>query len=145
MFGPNKISSQLEGSKFLQKNFCKKFNIPTSKFEIFINKSDAINYLENSKYPIVIKADGLASGKGVYICKSKNNAEEAVNEIFNGKFGKADSILIEEFLEGEEMSYFVICDGKDYKFLELHKTIRELVREIQVLILVGWEHTHHLD
>ena len=76
----------------------------------------------------MIKADGLASGKGVYICKSKNNAEEAVNEIFNGKFGKADSILIEEFLEGEEMSYFVICDGKDYKFFQTaqdHKRVGE--------------------
>ena len=99
MFGPNKTSSQLEGSKIFTKKLCKKFNIPTSKFEIFEKKDDAINYLENSKYPIVIKADGLASGKGVYICKSKNNAENAVNEIFNGKFGKADSILIEEFLE----------------------------------------------
>ena len=128
VFGPNKASSQLEGSKIFTKKLCKKFNIPTSKFEIFINKSDAINYLENSKYPIVIKADGLASGKGVYICKSKNNAEEAVNEIFNGKFGKADSILIEEFLEGEEMSYFVICDGKDYKFFQTaqdHKRVGE--------------------
>ena len=128
VFGPNKISSQLEGSKIFTKKLCKKFNIPTSKFEIFVKKSDAINYLENSKYPIVIKADGLASGKGVYICKSKNNAEEAVNEIFNGKFGKADSILIEEFLEGEEMSYFVICDGKDYKFFQTaqdHKRVGE--------------------
>ena len=128
VFGPNKTSSQLEGSKIFTKKLCKKFNIPTSKFEIFINKSDAINYLENSKYPIVIKADGLASGKGVYICKSKNNAEEAVNEIFNGKFGKADSILIEEFLEGEEMSYFVICVGKDYKFFQTaqdHKRVGE--------------------
>ncbi len=128
VFGPNKISSQLEGSKIFTKKLCKKFNIPTSKFEIFIKKSDAINYLENSKYPIVIKADGLASGKGVYICKSQNNAEEAVNEIFNGKFGNADSILIEEFLEGEEMSYFVICDGKDYKFFQTaqdHKRVGE--------------------
>ena len=81
--------------------------------------------MENSKYPIVIKADGLASGKGVYICKSKNNAEEAVNEIFNGKFGKAESILIEEFLEGEEMSYFVICDGKDYKFFQTAQDHKE--------------------
>ena len=128
IFGPNQAASQLEGSKIFTKKLCKKFNIPTSKFEIFVKKNDAINYLENSKYPIVIKADGLASGKGVYICKSKNNAEEAVNEIFNGKFGKADSVLIEEFLEGEEMSYFVICDGKDYKFFQTaqdHKRVGE--------------------
>ena len=128
VFGPDKLASQLEGSKIFTKKLCKKFNIPTSKFEIFVKKNDAINYLENSKYPIVIKADGLASGKGVYICKSKNNAEEAVNEIFNGKFGKADSVLIEEFLEGEEMSYFVICDGKDYKFFQTaqdHKRVGE--------------------
>ena len=128
VFGPNKTSSQLEGSKIFTKKLCKKFSIPTSKFEIFIKRSDAINYLENSKYPIVIKADGLASGKGVYICKSKNNAEEAVNEIFNGKFGKADSILIEEFLEGEEMSYFIVTDGTNYKFFgsaQDHKRVGE--------------------
>ena len=75
----------------------------------------------------------------------KITQKNAVNEIFNGKFGKADSILIEEFLEGEEMSYFVICDGKDYKFFQTAQDHKELVKEIQVLILVGWEHTHHLD
>ena len=115
IFGPNKTASQLEGSKIFTKKLCKKYNIPTSKFEIFNNKDEAIKYLDNSKYPIVIKADGLASGKGVYICKSNNEAKNAVSEIFDGKFGKADCVLVEEFLNGEEMSYFTIHDGKNFK------------------------------
>ncbi len=118
IFGPSKISSQLEGSKIFTKKICKKYNIPTSKFEIFDNEVDAINYLSNSAYPIVVKADGLAAGKGVYICKNKIDSSNAVKEIFAGKFGKAKNILIEEFLNGEEMSYFVICDGSTYKFFQ---------------------------
>ena len=128
VFGPNKIASQLEGSKIFTKKICKKFNIPTSKFEIFESKNEALKYLKNSKYPIVIKADGLASGKGVYICKSQSDSAKAINEIFNGKFGKAEAVLIEEFLDGEEMSYFVICDGKEYKSFQTaqdHKRVGE--------------------
>ena len=128
IFGPNKIASQLEGSKIFTKKICKEFNIPTSNFEIFENKKDSISYLENSKYPIVVKADGLASGKGVYICKSKQDAINAVNEIFDGKFGKAEVILVEEFLIGEEMSYFIICDGQNYSFFQSaqdHKRVGE--------------------
>ena len=128
IFGPNKVASQLEGSKIFTKKLCKKYNIPTSKFEIFENKDEAIKYLDNSKYPIVIKADGLASGKGVYICKSNNEAKNAVSEIFDGKFGKADCVLVEEFLNGEEMSYFIISDGKEYKSFQTaqdHKRVGE--------------------
>jgi phosphoribosylamine--glycine ligase len=72
-------------------------------------------YLKKCKYPLVVKADGLAAGKGVYICKNIETANEAVTEIFNGKFGTANSILVEEFLDGEEMSYFIISDGKTVK------------------------------
>ena len=115
VFGPNKIASQLEGSKIFTKNLCKKFNIPTANFGVFEKIEDAKNFLKNVNFPIVVKADNLAAGKGVYICKNSNEANVAVDEIFDGKFGKAKSILIEEFLDGEEMSYFIISDGKTIK------------------------------
>tara|TARA_A100001388_G_scaffold192809_1_gene145257 strand:- start:2121 stop:3383 length:1263 start_codon:yes stop_codon:yes gene_type:complete len=128
VFGPNKIASQLEGSKIFTKELCKKFNIPTAKFGIFKNTDDAKKYLDDTNFPIVIKADNLASGKGVYICNNKNEANNAVDEIFNGKFGKADKLLIEEFLIGEEMSFFTIHDGKIFKNFETaqdHKRVLE--------------------
>ena len=115
VFGPNKTASQLEGSKIFTKKICQKFNIPTAQFGIFNKKDDALKFLKKSKFPIVVKADNLASGKGVYICVNKKEADIAVEEIFNGKFGKAEQILIEEFLEGEEMSFFTIHDGKIFK------------------------------
>jgi len=112
VFGPNKFASQLEGSKIFTKKLCKKYNIPTAKFGIFKNFNDAQNFLKKIEYPTVVKADNLASGKGVYICTNFNEASNAVKEIFDGKFGEAENVLIEEFLEGEEMSYFIITDGK---------------------------------
>ena len=115
VFGPNKISSQLEGSKIFTKELCQKYNIPTAKFGIFQNRIDAKNFLKKSKYPTVIKADNLASGKGVYICNNNNEAHTAINEIFDGKFGVAKNLLVEEFLQGEEMSYFIISDGVNFK------------------------------
>ena len=115
VFGPNKLSSQLEGSKTFTKNLCKEYNIPTANFGVFENRKDALSFLNNCKLPIVIKADGLAAGKGVYICENKENYLQAVDEIFEGKFGKAEKVLIEEFLEGEEMSFFVISDGQTFK------------------------------
>ena len=128
VFGPRKIPSQLEGSKTFTKYICKKYNIPTAKFGIFNKKEDTINFLENSKFPIVIKADGLAAGKGVYISKNLSEAKDAVNEIFNGKFGEAKKILVEEFLSGEEMSFFIVCDGKNFKIFKTaqdHKRVNE--------------------
>ena len=115
VFGPNKVSSQLEGSKIFTKKICKKYNIPTAKFNVFDSSKDAHEYIYKANKPIVIKADGLAAGKGVYICDNNNSAKNAIDEIFNGKFGKAKQVLIEEFLQGEEMSYFVISDGKTFK------------------------------
>ena len=115
VFGPNKISSQLEGSKIFTKKLCEKFNIPTAKFGIFQNRNDAKEFITNSNYPTVVKADNLASGKGVYICNDENQAVSAINEIFDGKFGKAKNVLIEEFLKGEEMSFFTIHDGITFK------------------------------
>tara|TARA_B100001059_G_C17775689_1_gene551111 strand:- start:284 stop:1546 length:1263 start_codon:yes stop_codon:yes gene_type:complete len=128
VFGPNKIASQLEGSKIFTKKLCQKFNIPTAKFGIFQTKIDAKKFVKNSNYPIVIKADNLASGKGVYICNNEDDANLAIEEIFNGKFGKAKNLLIEEFLEGEEMSFFIISDGKNIKTFETaqdHKRVLE--------------------
>ena len=115
VFGPNKEASQLEGSKIFSKNLCKKYNIPTARFGIFKNKITANRFTNKAKYPLVIKADGLASGKGVYICENQAEANNATIEIFEGKFGNAENILIEEFLDGEEMSYFIISDGKTIK------------------------------
>ena len=128
VFGPNKIASQLEGSKIFTKNICEKYNIPTAKFGIFENISEANKFIEKNNYPLVIKADGLAAGKGVYICNNKAEATLGIKEIFEGKFGKAKNILIEEFLEGEEMSYFIITDGKTIKNFETaqdHKRVLE--------------------
>ena len=115
VFGPNKLASQLEGSKIFTKKLCEKYKIPTAKFGIFKTTHEAEKFLSNSSYPIVVKADGLAAGKGVYICDNQKQSILAVNEIFNGKFGKADEVLIEEFLKGEEMSFFIISDGKTFK------------------------------
>ena len=128
VFGPNSHAAQLEGSKIFTKKICETYNIPTAKFGIFKNKIDAEKYVQNSKYPIVIKADNLASGKGVYICNNFNESKLAINEIFEGKFGKAERLLIEEFLDGEEMSYFVISDGINLKFFQTaqdHKRVLE--------------------
>ena len=115
VFGPNKVASQLEGSKIFTKELCKNYNIPTAKFGTFKNSIDAKKFLKSSNYPIVIKADNLASGKGVYICNNEKESFLAVEEIFNGKFGLAKNILIEEFLKGEEMSFFTIHDGNSFE------------------------------
>ena len=128
VFGPNKLASQLEGSKIFTKNLCKKHNIPTAKFGIFQNINDAVKFIKETNYPLVIKADGLASGKGVYICENCEDGETAIKEIFEGKFGKAENLLVEEFLKGEEMSYFIITDGKTIKKFETaqdHKRVLE--------------------
>ena len=128
IFGPEKLASQLEGSKIFTKKLCKKYNIPTAKFGIFQKIKEANLFLKNSKFPLVVKADGLAAGKGVYICENIKEAIKAVEEIFNGKFGVAKNILIEEFLSGEEMSYFIISDGKNYKKFQTaqdHKRVLE--------------------
>ena len=128
VFGPNKIASQLEGSKIFTKQLCEKFNIPTAKFGIFQNKDDAKQFIKKSNYPTVVKADNIASGKGVYICNNEKEANIAIDEIFNGKFGKAKNLLVEEFLKGEEMSFFIINDGNVFKNFDTaqdHKRVLE--------------------
>ena len=86
VFGPNKYAAKLEGSKAFMKSICKKNNIPTAEFKICKKKSDVVNFLKSNKMPIVVKADGLAAGKGVFICKSKKKIIKISNEIFKGKF-----------------------------------------------------------
>ena len=128
VFGPNKIASQLEGSKIFTKKLCEKHNIPTAKFGIFLNEADAKKFLKQTNYPTVIKADNLASGKGVYICHNITEANIAIEEIFNGKFGNAKNVLIEEFLDGEEMSFFTVHDGNTFKNFDTaqdHKRVLE--------------------
>tara|TARA_Y100000816_G_C26062104_1_gene557814 strand:- start:231 stop:1496 length:1266 start_codon:yes stop_codon:yes gene_type:complete len=127
-FGPSKTASQLEGSKIFTKQLCKKFNIPTAKFGIFKNKEDAKLFLKETNFPTVVKADNLASGKGVYICSNEIDARLAIDEIFDGKFGETENLLIEEFLNGEEMSFFTIHDGNNFKKFETaqdHKRVLE--------------------
>ena len=111
-FGPSKEASKLEGSKQFTKNICKLANIPTADSESFSNREDAINYIKKNKLPIVIKADGLAAGKGVVIAQNEKEAITAIDNSFNGAFGEAGkTVLIEEYLEGIEASFFALCDG----------------------------------
>jgi len=128
VFGPSKFASQLEGSKIFTKNICKKYKIPTANFVIKQNRKQSLKYIQKVKFPLIIKADNLASGKGVYICKNKSDATKAINEIFNGKFGNAKKILFEDFLHGEEMSYFIISDGSTFRYFgsaQDHKRVLE--------------------
>ena len=128
VFGPDKFCSQLEGSKIFTKKLCSLKKIPTADFKILNNISSAIDYLKQKKYPLVVKADGLAAGKGVYICENFLSAQNAVKEIFNGKFGKAKEVLIESFLNGEEMSFFILYDNNSFKIFNTaqdHKRVNE--------------------
>ena len=94
VFGPNKFASQLEGSKAFMKQICKKYNIPTANFKICKNKEDFKNSINKFKLPIVVKADGLAAGKGVVICKTKKKAFEISNQIFKGKFKSSNKVVL---------------------------------------------------
>jgi phosphoribosylamine--glycine ligase len=114
IFGPKKAAAQIEGSKIFSKKLMKKYTIPTAYFEEFENSSEAVLFLNGRTYPLVIKADGLAAGKGVIIAQDKDEAVEAIKAILDGKqFGEAGKkIIIEEFLEGEEASILCFTDGK---------------------------------
>lgn len=114
VFGPRKNAAILEGSKAFSKELMKKYNIPTASYETFTDPEKAIAYLETSKYPIVLKADGLALGKGVLICNTKEEAKQGVNTLMLEKqFGSAgDTIVIEEFMIGREVSVLAFSDGK---------------------------------
>ena len=114
VFGPKKIPAGLEGSKIFMKDICSKYNIPTAAYKSFKEKKLACDYLKSHTFPVVIKASGLAAGKGVTIATSLNDGLLAINDIFNDKFGSGCELVIEEFMDGEEASYFVFTDGTNY-------------------------------
>lgn len=113
VFGPGKIAAQLEGSKGFTKDICARYNIPTAAYGRFSNADDAKAYIADQGAPIVVKADGLAAGKGVIIAQTVEEALEAVDMMFGGGFGDAGiEVVVEEFMEGEEASFFALADGK---------------------------------
>ena len=129
VLGPNKSATRLESSKDFAKNFMLKYNIPTADFKTFVpsQEADAIRYLESQEAPYVIKADGLAAGKGVLINKVLEHAKESLKRIFSGKFGDAgNKVVIESFLRGIELSVFVVTDGKKYVTLPAAKDYKRI-------------------
>lgn len=119
VFGPRKNAAILEGSKAFSKELMKKYHIPTAAYEVFDKAQDALAYLEGAKYPVVLKADGLALGKGVLICKDKKEAEDGVKTIMQEKkFGAAGNrMVIEEFMTGREVSVLSFVDGKTIRIM----------------------------
>ena len=118
-FGPNKAAAILEGSKAFSKDLMKKYGIPTAAYENFDDANEALKYLENANYPIVLKADGLALGKGVLICNNHDEAVAGVKEIMEDKkFGDSGNrMVIEEFMTGREVSVLSFCDGKTIRIM----------------------------
>ena len=128
VFGPNKFASQLEGSKAFMKNLCKRYKIPTANFEVCKNKKQVLNFIKKNSLPLVVKADGIAAGKGVSICKTRKQVLSISKKIFKGKFKSSKKLVLEEFLEGEEASYFLIIDKNTFKFFgtaQDHKRVKE--------------------
>jgi phosphoribosylamine--glycine ligase len=112
VFGPGKKAAQLEGSKGFTKDLCKRANIPTAAYERLSSKDGAIAALDDFGLPVVIKADGLAAGKGVIIAETREQAVEAIEDMFSGAFGAAGAeVVLEEFMTGEEASFFALTDG----------------------------------
>jgi phosphoribosylamine--glycine ligase len=120
IFGPTKRAAQLEGSKVFAKEFMYRYNIPTAGFEIFDSLKEAEAFLKKVDFPVVVKADGLAAGKGVVICNNLSEAQTALNEIMREKIFKeaGNRVVIEEYLKGEEASILALSDGMDYVILE---------------------------
>ncbi|MEI7998527.1 MAG: phosphoribosylamine--glycine ligase, partial [Candidatus Omnitrophota bacterium] len=116
IFGPSKEASQLEGSKGYAKEFLHRRKIPTAAYKIFTKPFDALEFLDKTQYPLVVKADGIAAGKGVYICPNVKEARVAIDDIMVQKiFGAAgDKVIVEECLSGQEVSVLAICDGKHF-------------------------------
>jgi phosphoribosylamine--glycine ligase len=112
-FGPTRAAARLEGSKAFTKELCRRHSIPTAEFERFTDAEAALRHVRSHGAPIVVKADGLASGKGVVVAQTLGEAEDAIRCMFSGVFGSAGAeVVIEELLEGEEISFFALCDGK---------------------------------
>jgi phosphoribosylamine---glycine ligase len=111
-FGPSRAAARLEGSKAFAKDFCARYKIPTAPYARFADAASAKAYVGAKGAPIVVKADGLAAGKGVIVAASIEEAEAAIDRMFSGEFGEAgQTILVEDFLDGEEVSFFALCDG----------------------------------
>jgi len=128
VFGPNKYAAKLEGSKSFMKLICAQNNIPTAKFKICIKSEQVNKFLRKCILPVVVKADGLAAGKGVIICKTKKQVRNETKKIFSGRFKSSKKVILEEFLEGIEASYFVIADNNTFKFFgtaQDHKRVYE--------------------
>jgi phosphoribosylamine--glycine ligase len=117
VFGPNRYAAKLEGSKAFMKSLCQKYNIPTANFKTCKNNKDVKKFLNQNNFPIVVKADGLAAGKGVVICNTEKEVKKFSGEIFSGKFKTSKKLVLEEFLEGEEASYFLIVDKNNFSFI----------------------------
>ena len=117
VFGPTKFAAQLEGSKAFMKKLCYQNKIPTAGYKICKSLKDVKKFLKLYSFPIVVKADGLAAGKGVEICKNKKQVERFAKLIFTGKFSNSKKLILEEFLKGEEVSYFVIVDKNNFSFI----------------------------
>jgi phosphoribosylamine--glycine ligase len=112
VFGPTEAAAQLESSKAFTKDFCIRHDIPTARYDVFLSAGEAKAFLDEMEAPYVIKADGLAAGKGVVIAETREIAEQELDEFFSGKFGEAGScVIIEEFMRGHEISFFAIADG----------------------------------
>lgn len=133
IFGPTKAAAEIENSKVFSKNLMKKYKIPTAFFSTFYNFEDAVAWVKEVKPPLVVKADGLAGGKGVLICKTENEAIDALDAIMKGKiFGDAgDRVVIEEFLKGEEASFLAFTDGETVLPLESSQDHKALLDDDQ--------------
>ena len=128
VFGPGKYAAKLEGSKAFMKKLCYENKIPTANFKICNQLKHVKKFLNNTQLPVVVKADGLAAGKGVTICKTKQQVLNISKEIFDGKFVSSKKLVLEEFLEGEEASYFLVVDKNSYRFFgsaQDHKRVKE--------------------
>lgn len=130
IFGPSRAAAEIEGSKVYAKEFMRKYHIPTAPFQVFSDSAEAISFIKSAAMPIVVKADGLAAGKGVIIAKDQDEAVEAVEKVMVEKtFGEAgNKVIIETFLEGQELSVMAFCDGKNIQIMppsQDHKQIGE--------------------
>ncbi len=129
VFGPRKAAARLEGSKAFAKEFCRRHGIPSASYVCFKNAAPAKAYVQEKGAPIVVKADGLAAGKGVIVAATIDEAETAIDKMFAGEFGQAgQTIVVEEFLRGEEVSFFALCDGTralEFASAQDHKRARE--------------------
>lgn len=129
VIGPNKLAAKLEGSKDFTKKLCMKYHVPTAAGKAFESAQPALDYLRAQGAPIVVKADGLAAGKGVTVAMTLQEAQQAIVECFDGRFGAAGSrVVIEEYMQGEEVSFFALCDGEsaiEFGFAQDHKRVGE--------------------